>query len=59
MVPQTQTAGSEAQVGTTPVRKRASTKRWPLLFSLLGAFAVSALLWVGIFYLFDFLMGWL
>ncbi len=44
-----QAAISKAEVGVSPkLAPRASQKRWPMAFSILGAVSVSLALWAGI-----------
>jgi hypothetical protein len=45
--------GQEAAAQLAAQRQR-ETKRWSLFFSVFGAFAASAVLWAGIFWL----VGW-
>lgn len=44
-----QAAISKAEVGVSPkLAPRATQKRWPMAFSILGAVSVSVMLWAGI-----------
>lgn len=44
-----QAAISKAEAGVSPhLAPRATQKRWPMAFSILGAVGVSLALWVGI-----------
>ena len=57
MVPQPQTALTDAEVRVTPAKPRPVQKRWPMALSIWGAVAVSLAMWAGIVWIISAFMG--